>query len=104
MNMKQLIDEFVAYAESDLFPKMNVFGQTAFLFAVGVLLDRNDLEEKMTLLGVVRDDGTVDLDRLESGMMFIFSKKDKPIDLGGFSFSRDDADEFIRRIRQKQAA
>lgn len=97
MTTRDLIKEFVKFADENLVPKLNKLGAVAFYFAVGVMLDADVLDARLRLVGAVREDGTVDLKRLKAGSDLVFDKTDA-IEVGGFKFTKEDAGEFFRQI------
>ena len=97
MTTRDLIKEFVRFADENLVPKLNKLGAAAFYFAVGVMLDAEVLDARLRLVGAVREDGTVDLKRLKAGSDLVFDKTDA-IEIGGFKFTRDDAKAFLEEL------
>lgn len=97
MTTQDLIKEFVKFADDNLVPKLNKLGAAAFYFAVGVMLDAEALDAKLRLIGAVREDGSVDVRLLKAGANLALEKTGS-IEVGGFKFTKDDADEFFRQI------
>jgi len=100
MKTKDLISEFVKYAEETLLPKLNAIGRNVFYIGIGCLLDQDDLDGKLAAIGVVKPDGTLNLDRLKAGIMFDLDKHGGVIELFDFLMTSADVETFFRRIQQ----